>query len=752
MKPNLLLCAILAFLLSASSGMAQSVFPRLTFPVLSNGNPLPNPFTGGLNNPQPSKVDLNNDGIEDLFVFDRYGNIPLTFLHSGQPGDLSYTFAPEYAVNFPTLVNWVLLRDYNGDGIQDIFAHFSTPIQGITVYTGYYDANNKIAFELFPFWEETYDVIYYELTNGSTTQVYVSPVDYPVVDDVDGDGDLDILTFSVGGGYVEYFQNRSVQEGFGQDSLIFKKADNCWGKFYEGSFSEEIVLSSNSNQCATGFTGDPGLDVRHPGSSLVTFDADNDGDLEIVLGDVNFAKVNYLKNGGTPQNAFMTEQDSAFPDYDVPVDISIFPVPFVLDLDNDGKDDFIAAPNQLGGTPNYEVCWFYRNVNTQAMPVFELVQKNALVDQMLDFGSGTHPAFFDYNADGLMDLLVGTDGYFDLSINSNRDPRLVMLLNTGTPTAPAFELTDPDFLGLSQYGDQTWNFAPAAGDLDNDGDTDLLIGEQDGRLFFVENAAGAGNPVQFGPVQFNWKSIDVGLNSHPAIADLDRDGLPDLVVGERNGNFNYFRNTGAPGAPEFSADPTNTLFGNVSTELPGDLSAGNSAPCILDYGDSFVMVSGTQVGPVQAYTNIEGNLSGAFTLANPNLGGTREGKRSTVAFADLTGDGLLEMVVGNYRGGLSIFATDLDVTEPVSVFAAAPVQPARVFPNPARDRIFLEWDGAGTATVQIRLYNIWGQLLREDSASGMTWSAPVSDLPSGLYAFEITGQNGEKTIVKWIKE
>jgi hypothetical protein len=33
-----------------------------------------------------------------------------------------YVFAPEYAKNFPPLKNWVLLRDYDGDGIKDIFS------------------------------------------------------------------------------------------------------------------------------------------------------------------------------------------------------------------------------------------------------------------------------------------------------------------------------------------------------------------------------------------------------------------------------------------------------------------------------------------------------------------------------------------------------------------------------------------------------------------------------------------------------
>ncbi|MDV7392483.1 hypothetical protein RZS08_14050, partial [Arthrospira platensis SPKY1] len=158
------------------------------------------------------------------------------------------------------------LRDYDGDGIQDIFAHYPAPINGIIAYRGYFDAENKIAFELYPFWEGYPQCIYFEQINGSKTPIYVNNVDYPVVTDVDGDGDLDVLTFNPAGGWVDYLQNRSVQLGYGRDSLIFKKADFCWGKFYEASFSEEIVLSPDPNQCATGLTGDPDVNNRHPGS------------------------------------------------------------------------------------------------------------------------------------------------------------------------------------------------------------------------------------------------------------------------------------------------------------------------------------------------------------------------------------------------------------------------------------------------------------------------------------------------------
>ncbi|MEZ4982052.1 MAG: hypothetical protein R2769_10800 [Saprospiraceae bacterium] len=61
-----------------------------------------------------------------------------SFLNDGIPGESSYRFAPKFINNFPKIVNWMLLRDYNGDGIEDIFAYPLTPgISGVEVYKGF---------------------------------------------------------------------------------------------------------------------------------------------------------------------------------------------------------------------------------------------------------------------------------------------------------------------------------------------------------------------------------------------------------------------------------------------------------------------------------------------------------------------------------------------------------------------------------------------------------------------------------------
>ena len=236
------------FFFSIKNVTAQDV-RRLDVDWEVQGNISVNALAGGLNAPQLSEVDLNNDGVLDLYIFDRVGDVHITFLNNGSTNGNAFEFAPEFAANFPAVTDFVLLRDYNGDGIMDIFAYSDVPgINGFIVYKGSY-FDDKIAFTRVHFNDEDHDILYAEIPNGSTTNIYVPRDDYPAVDDIDGDGDLDILSFDVGGSVVHYYKNLSVENGHGLDSLEFITDDLCFGKFKEDGLDATIFLSNDPSSC-----------------------------------------------------------------------------------------------------------------------------------------------------------------------------------------------------------------------------------------------------------------------------------------------------------------------------------------------------------------------------------------------------------------------------------------------------------------------------------------------------------------------
>jgi hypothetical protein len=730
----------LLLLLFSFSGIDAQIFQRKTVPFQKFGNELKYALTGGLNAPQFSAVDLNNDGVKDLFIFDRAGNVILTFINNGTANTPDYVYAPQYQRDFPELKYWVMLRDYNGDGIEDIFAYSDVQgVDGIIVYTGSYSDDNRLVFDRFNFVKPNFpfNVIPYK-TGSGFTNLYVTFIDYPSVDDIDGDGDLDIVTFAVGGGHVHYYQNRSVEMGYGLDSLVFFLEDNCWGRFYESGISEIIDLSPATDSCVYGFTGGA-AEVRHAGSTVLTLDVNNDGAKEVILGDLSFANLNLLHNGGDSDFAFMVDQDTFFPKNTLAADIPIFPASFYLDVDNDGKKDLLASPNSSQTGEDYNAVWWYKNTGSDNAPVFQFMKKNFLVEHMIDMGTDAHPVFVDYNADGLLDLVVGNSSFF--MPFGEKAPRIYLFENIGTPTSPLFDLVDDDYLNFSQIaGPNNFAPAPAFGDLDNDGDLDLLIGEKSGAFFYAENTAGPGNPFVFGNLQFGYMGLDVGQNSVPQIVDLDRDGKPDIIAGERRGLVSYFRNEGTTNEPHFipnidSQTPAGDniiVLGGIDTRYNNFY--GNATPVILDFDGEYRIFAGSQVGYLMHYSNIDGNIDGEFTLETDHFGGLREGFNTHPAIADIDNDGILEMIVGNERGGLSLFKTNINTDgTSFSTHYVYNKPEVKLFPNPTTNIFNIEIVGGTNGRVNFSVLNMVGQEMRSGTFTGNAHRVDCQGLSSGIY-------------------
>lgn len=550
------------------------------YKLIENGDSLQHAWAGGLNQPQFSKVDLNLDGTMDLIAFDRSGHRLVPFLQVNNGGTPKYKYAPEYKKYFPTIEYWLLFADYNCDGKQDIFCYIPG---GIGVYENISDTVLKFQ------WALPSNNLKSDYGTGPIN-LYVFNVDLPGIADVDFDGDLDIFTFGQGN-TVQFHENQTPC------GLDFAINTWCWGRFEEGFLTNTVTLDACQGVPKKEFTGHAASNkVQHAGSTSLIVDFNGDSLHDVLLGDVSYNNGIAAFNTGTRDSAFMSSQDTMFPGYDKPIDLYIFPAFFYEDVDFDNKKDLIAAPNQQLGAKNLNSIWMYKNTGTNMNPVFDFQDSAFMQRQMVDLGEGATPTLVDMNTDGLLDLVIGNYGV--LQDDGNYRSFLSYYKNTGTLNDPKFELVDADLANIS-----TLNIGEGLnatfGDLDGDIDPDMIVGAVDGKLYYFENTGSFTSP-NFVLTTPNFQNIDVGGSSAPFLFDMDDDGDLDLLIGEEDGNLNYYSNDGTT---PLSFTLVNEQFGGVNVRSRFT-NTGYSVPRVTENNDTLNLFVGSYDRGIVQYDSI----------------------------------------------------------------------------------------------------------------------------------------------------
>ncbi len=707
------------------------------------------PFAGGMNACQFGEVDINMDGIKDLFVFDRYGHRIMPFINEGTAGQIGYTYAPEYAAAFPDIRHWAIFTDYDNDGREDLFT-YNPQFPGIVVYRNTSAAELRFERVIYPYLTSWYGSGY--------VNILVTYADYPGISDLDGDGDLDILTFWALGSFVEMHKNLSMETYGHADSLIFERTTWCWGRFAESEESNTLYLDTCFGGKHPSSSDSPGRD-RHTGSTLLLADFDNNGTKDLLLGDVDYPQLVWLRNDGTTEEAYIGEYSWDYPLESTPAHIFSMPAAALVDVDNDGIRDLLASPFDPNPfvTRNHQSVWLYMNQGSNEYPEFTLSTKRFLQQDMIDCGSGAYPVFADINLDGLQDLVIGNYGYYKsswyddyMTLHSEYAGRIALFLNTGDATNPQYEYVTDDFGSIREM--DILGPYPAFGDIDSDDDADMLVGRADGTLMFYRNCSCLGNPEDFQLEETNYQGIDVGEYSTPFIYDLDEDGLPDLIIGERAGNLNYYRNTGSQYEPVFTL-VTDSLGKVMVTDF--NLSYdGYSTPYVFRGADGLMrLISGSEQGVIYYFTDIEENLAGSFTPSGElwkevdsiafDIAG---GYRTSAAIADLDNDGYLDLLTGNFSGGLNLYSTGLApmVSMDVPSLRAPEIISLKVFPNPANDSFTIAAGGGDfSGPVRITLFGLTGNVVLEELHGEDEYHhVQVSSLPEGIYVCRVTDGSG----------
>ena len=331
-------------------------------------------------------------------------------------------------------------------------------------------------------------------------------------------------------------------------------------------------------------------------------DIDGDGLLDLAIGE-DFGTLRYYENTGTVLAPVYTARTGTANPLNG-INVGFSSTPTFADIDGDGDQDLVVG--ESGGSLNY-----YENTGTASAPTYTARTGTANPLNGIDVGFSSTPTFADIDGDGLLDLVVG-EGTGNLNYYEN----------TGTASSPTYTArtgTANPFNGIDVGSASTPTFA----DIDGDGDQDLVFGEDNGNLNYYENTGTASSPTYTARIGTAnpWDGIDVGILSTPTFADIDGDGDQDLVVGENNGNLNYYENTSVLSLPPTGTAGDDRLEGGTGNDTLNGL-AGNDTLIGGAGADALDGGTGTDTA---SYEGSSAAVTVSLVAGATNTGGDAEG-------------------------------------------------------------------------------------------------------------------------------
>lgn len=369
-----------------------------------------------------------------------------------------------------------------------------------------------------------------------------------IVDDFNNDNYLDFITsdWSLKNGTMHYYQN-DKKGGFMDCSKKselgrFKGGLNMIQADYDNDGDVDVfvlrgawmgnygkqpnsLLRNNGDDTFTDVTIKSGLYSEHPTQAGVWKDFNNDGWLDLFIGNESRPELKEIN----PCELYISNQDGTFKEVSVKANCSI--VDFVKgvtasDYNNDGLEDIYVSGNRERKT-------LLKNTGLKnGIPQFEDVTLKA---GLADIKVGTFPTWFwDYDNDGWQDLFVC--GYkFDLSVANTAATEALNIPNKASKMYLYHNNHDGTFTNVSEkagLNKSVFAMGSNFGDIDNDGYLDMYLGTGNpdykslvpNRLF-----RNMGNG-KFSDVTASGRVGNLQKGHGVAINDLDNDGDADIFI------------------------------------------------------------------------------------------------------------------------------------------------------------------------------------------------------------------------------
>jgi hypothetical protein len=596
-------------LLSVFIILLNSISVAHTYTEISDGG-----WVSGMNISRPVFVDLDNDGSLDMIVGAWDGTIH--HFEQDMPGSTTFHLISE---NFNGIAvgGFVApcLADLDSDNLLDLLIGESS--------------GNLHHYE-----QDTPSSTTFSLISNNFNGIDVGGYSAPSFTDLDNNGLLDLIIGEDEGDLHHYEQ----------DAIDFNL----------------FTLISDSLS---------GIDVGRNCTPQFT-DLNNDGLLNLIVGNRDGSLYHY------EQDAMGSNNFTLISDNFNEINVGGWSAPCFTDLDNDGMVDLIVGESNGN--------FYHYKQNAFGSTTFDSIS-TSFISGLLDVGQYSAPSFTDLDNNGLLDMIIGEyDGIFHHyqqdALGSN-----------------IFSLVSDNFNNINVGLFSTLFFI----DLDNDNLLDLIVGEWSGNLNHYEQDA-IGSTI-FSLITDSFNDIDLGSGTTPHFTDLDNDGLLDLIVGELDGNLNHYE----------QGDADSYAFTLISESFSGIDVGRRSAPSFTDLdNDSLLdLIVGESSGELNHY---EQDAAGgtSFTLITDQFAGISIADGSRPVFADINGDGLEDLIVGNTNGGVRYFQRN-----EVTAVEAEHVNPHTFkifpnYPNPFNPSTTIQYSLPRSVNVNISIYNLLGHTIK----------------------------------------
>ena len=434
--------------------------------------------------------------------------------------------------------------------------------------------------------------------------------------DLDGDGDLDILSANYLSDTVKWFENLDGKGEFGPANVITEFAIDATAvdtadidgdgdldliSTSAGDYDSDVSWYRNDGDGNFGVQTIITSDVLKP-YSAVTADVDGDGDPDVLSASLDDDKLAWYEN--TDGLGTFSQQKIISDTFAEPNEI------IAADIDGDGDLDVIAGQYTDYGT-NDRVSWFANDGQGNFGDEQQITNLTVGVEslQAIDLDGDTDldlvsASFLDdkvawyENLDGkgrfggqrlitdegssATSAIAGdldADGDLDLALSSFFDNTISWVQNNGNGRFS-------ERIILSQFGPEGIEEVRAA-DIDGDGDLDALSASVgDSTFAWYENLDGEGN---FGPQQAIDSSASVAANFE--VADLDDDGDLDVIgTSLADSTIGWYENVDGKGSFSARSVIENRYLSEVVrvADLDGDLDLDVIA-AVTDPGNSAVV-------------------------------------------------------------------------------------------------------------------------------------------------------------------